>query len=309
MENQNTQLQINGNFFAPIEQKFLKASNLKKEDFEREVSFAVQLIHNNKRLAECDQTSFLKAVMNIANIGLTLNPVSKYAYLVPRYNSSKRINEAYLEPSYIGLVKLLTDSGSVKSITSNLVREGDKFEVSYGLNPDIIHNPVFGSKKPITAVYAVATLADGSKQFEVMTAEEVHEIRARSESFKAYEAKKIPSCVWTTDEGEMFRKTVIKRIYKYLPKSANVQRIEEAINIDNSDFMADGWLKLHIDELMRKSTLSVERKQQIENEMAGEMPYIRATEIIGLLMENQLPTLTQQLDAKLITEEVKEMKK
>ena len=285
---ENTQITINQNYFQPIAEKFTKASGLKREDFEKEVSFALQLINNNKRLAECDQTSFLKAIMNIANIGLTLNPVSKYAYLVPRYNSSKRINEACLEPSYIGLVKLLTDSGSVKSITSTLVREGDEFSVVMGLNPDIIHKPKFGNNAEIIAVYAVATLNDNSKQFEVMTAKEVHDIRSRSESWKAFEAKKIPSCVWSTDEGEMFRKTVIKRIYKYLPKSGNLAKLENAIQIDNSDFMADEWFIIQLGEMLHNSTLSHEEKQLIEIELTPNLTYIRAKQIFDRLKTSQL---------------------
>lgn len=285
---ENTQITINQNYFQPIAEKFTKASGLKREDFEKEVSFALQLINNNKRLAECDQTSFLKAIMNIANIGLTLNPVSKYAYLVPRYNSSKRINEACLEPSYIGLVKLLTDSGSVKSITSTLVREGDEFSVVMGLNPDIIHKPKFGNNAEIIAVYAVATLNDNSKQFEVMTAQEVHDIRSRSESWKAFEAKKIPSCVWSTDEGEMFRKTVIKRIYKYLPKSGNLAKLENAIQIDNSDFMADEWFIIQLGEMLHNSTLSHEEKQLIEIELTPNLTYIRAKQIFDRLKTSQL---------------------
>ena len=285
---ENTQITINQNYFQPIAEKFTKASGLKREDFEKEVSFALQLINNNKRLAECDQTSFLKAIMNIANIGLTLNPVSKYAYLVPRYNSSKRINEACLEPSYIGLVKLLTDSGSVKSITSTLVREGDEFSVVMGLNPDIIHKPKFGNNAEIIAVYAVATLNDNSKQFEVTTAQEVHDIRSRSESWKAFEAKKIPSCVWSTDEGEMFRKTVIKRIYKYLPKSGNLAKLENAIQIDNSDFMADEWFIIQLGEMLHNSTLSHEEKQLIEIELTPNLTYIRAKQIFDRLKTSQL---------------------
>jgi phage RecT family recombinase len=313
MENQNNQQQqvdkaINAAYFAPIAQRFIEASGLEKKHFEKEVSFALQLIHGNKRLADCTQESFLKAVLNIANVGLTLNPVSKYAYLVPRYNNVKRVNEACLEPSYVGLVKLLTDSGSIKNITATLIYDNDQFEVIYGMYPNIVHKPVFGGERGnIKGVYAVATLHDGSKQFEVMTTEEVHEIRSRSESWRAYEAKKISTCVWVDDEGEMFRKTVIKRIYKYLPKTERMQKVQEAIEVDNTDYTATPQMIMYIDELVRKSTLTEERKQQIEYEMSG-LSAKRAEELIIHLQQSQQPTLNEQYKERLQLETIKEEK-
>ena len=47
---ENTQITINQNYFQPIAEKFTKASGLKREDFEKEVSFALQLINNNKNV-------------------------------------------------------------------------------------------------------------------------------------------------------------------------------------------------------------------------------------------------------------------
>lgn len=66
-------------------------------------------------------TSKLQAVFNVALTGLTLNPTLKLAYLVPRYNNASRELEVHLEPSYQGLVKLVTDTGSAKSVSSQVV--------------------------------------------------------------------------------------------------------------------------------------------------------------------------------------------
>src|ERR1043166_7788210 len=96
--------------FLQIRSMWVEQSGLDEAAFAREISFAIQLSIKNPYLKECDQTSVLRAIMNVAQIGLTLNPVSKYAFLVPRYNSQARVLECVLEPSYIGLAKLLTDS-------------------------------------------------------------------------------------------------------------------------------------------------------------------------------------------------------
>jgi len=190
--------------FETIKERFCKVMD--EQTFTKEVSFAVQHIGNNKYLADCKQESLMKAVYNIALTGLSLNPIHKLAYLVPRFTGGNKI--AVLEASYQGLVKLLTDTGSIQNVYSHLVYKEDEFEVSLGTSSEIIHKPKFKSKE-ITHVYAVAILNDGSKQFEIMDIGQLHDIRALSESYKAFVAKKVSSCIWVTHEGEMCRKTVI----------------------------------------------------------------------------------------------------
>jgi len=100
----------------------------------REISFALQLLNKNQRLQECSANSKMAAIVNIANIGLTLNPAAKEAYLLPRWSSVTKENECCLEPSYIGLVKLLTDAGSIKNILCNLVNAfNDRFAHHFAL--------------------------------------------------------------------------------------------------------------------------------------------------------------------------------
>jgi phage RecT family recombinase len=214
--------------------------------------------------------------MNIAQVGLTLNPVSKYAYLIPRYNGATKQMECVLEPSYIGLSKLLTDSGSVKSIECHIIYEGDSIKVDMASDQKIIsHVPYFLNGKDkggILGVYSNATLADGKKHVEMMSFVELHEIRDRSESYKAYVAKKIPACTWTTDEGEMCRKTIIKRHSKYLPKSEQTTKFDQAVDLDNQvngfrepmDFGMLQFLESSID----RSTINPDRKAKLKMEMS-----------------------------------------
>lgn len=197
-----------------VKDKMLKL--IDEETYIREVSFAMQAINQSEYLQKCSKESLQKAVYNTATTGLSLNPVLKFASLVPRY-----INGGYqcvLEPQYQGLVKLVTDTGSVQNVYAYNVMQGDEFDVVYGTSTEIVHRPKFASKD-ITHTYAVAILPNGTKQFEVMTKEELDHIRGMSESYKAYDAKKIKTCIWVQHEGEMCKKTLIKRLVKYLPKN------------------------------------------------------------------------------------------
>ena len=132
----------------------------------------------------------------------------------------------------------------------------------------------------------LATLIDGTRQVEYMSIEEVNEIRERSETYKAHKAGKIQSCTWITDAGEMTRKTVIKRIYKYLPRTDRMTQIDEAIAADNSDFAISDAQAYYIESLIATSTLEERQRGAIEMEVPV-MSSSRATEVIEMLKANQ----------------------
>jgi recombination protein RecT len=259
------------------------------ERVKKEISFAMQSINRSAQLQKCSKESLLQAVLNVSNVGLTLNPASKEAYLIPRYSSITRSMEAALEPSYVGLIKLLTDTGSVKSMVCQLVYEGDKFELDLANNSSpVSHRPELSSSKrgKVIGVYALATLADGTRQVEWMDIENVYEIRDRSETYKAFKAGKINSCTWASDEGEMTRKTVIKRIYKYLPRSEKAAALDAAIEMDNQDYTASDRQLEMIENLLRTSTYDERQKQWLEMEVPT-MTNKRASEVIEQLLNNQ----------------------
>lgn len=256
----------------------------------KEVSFALQHINKNAKLRQCTGDSVLAAVVNIANIGLTLNPVAKEAYLIPRWSKLVNGNECVLEPSYVGLVKLLTDAGSVVSMVANVVFENDKFTLNLADNRDpVAHFPTLVNSKRGEKIgcYALATLPDGTRQVEWMDVEELRKIRERSETYMAYLAGKITTCTWVTDESEMMRKTVVKRIYKYLPRTERMNKIDEAIKLDNTDYTASDDQLNYIENLLASSTLDERQRTSIEMEMAV-MNSQRASQVIAHLKANQL---------------------
>jgi recombination protein RecT len=274
--------------FEQVE-KLMHEAGFDVERVKREVSFAIQSINRSEQLQKCSKESLQQAVLNISNVGLTLNPAAKEAYLIPRWSSLTRSMEASLEPSYIGLVKLLTDTGSVKAMVCQLVYEGDKFEIDLAnnINP-VSHKPELTKKsKTIVGVYALATLSDNTRQVEWMELSEVEDIRERSETYKAFKAQKIKSCTWASDFGEMMRKTVIKRIYKYLPRSEKAAFLDKAIDLDNEDYkISDGQIN-YIESLLSQSTLDEKQKQWLELELPT-MGAKRASEVIEML-QNNLP--------------------
>lgn len=262
-------------FYEPLKMDWVAQSTLTEADFLREVSFAIQHLHKSPYLQKADPKTVLKAVMNLAQVGLTLNPISKFAAIVPRFNSSTKQVECVLEPMYQGLCKLLTDSGAVSSIECHVAYEGDDVILDYSKAEKITkHTPYFAIgrvKGNINFVYSKAKLPDGTFHAEAMSYNDILEIRDRSESYKAFKDGKTKTCIWVSDEPEMCRKTVIKRHYKYLPKSKELDKLEKAIDLDNQvngfDEAIDFGLLSWIETMIGQATLDSPAKEKFLNRL------------------------------------------
>lgn len=270
-----------------IESRFVELTNA--ETFKKECSFALQHIAKKKQLEKATTESKLQAVLNIAQTGLSLNPVLKLAYMVPRWNALKKQVEAHLEPSYQGLCKLITDTGAVTSMECHLVHKNDDYKIAIHTPEKINHSYGFGDRGDIVGAYSIATLANGERHLETMSIKEVHAIRETSESWKAHKAGKIKTCIWSEHEGEMIRKTVIRRHVKYLPKTD--ERLGRAIELDEQDYSASDDQVLFIEDLLTRANLSMREKESLEMELST-MGAQRASEVIGYLKENQVNPVT-----------------
>jgi len=282
---------------SPLIKNRMMEMGMDSKKFEKEAGFACQIWNSpkNSYLRKSTKQSFLQAIINIAQTGLTLSPIAKETFLIPRYNGLTKQVECHLEPSYIGLTKLLTDSGSVTSIQTNLVYEGDHFKVNLGIETKIDHQPFYvcGTEKgKIKGVYSVATLHNGQKQFEYMTIDEVNKIRGISESYKAYTKDNNKQSIWVDWYDEMVRKTCLKRIYKYLPRTDQTKQIDHAIELTNQDYMATYDQISYIEQLIATSSLTEDQKEQLEREF-NSMNAARAGEMIEFLQRNQLNPITE----------------
>jgi len=181
-------------------------------------------IRVNPRLQSADPQSLLGAIMESAQAGLSLDRSMREAALVPFWNSRKNRTEVQFMPQYMGYIRLAHRSNKVSTISAKVVYENEPFRMLEGLTTRISHVPMppsqRGEKKK--GVYARVRMKDGSHQAEWMWAEEVIAIRDRSFKSKGIDPAK-PSekwGPWLTDEDEMFKKTVIRKIAKVIPLSS-----------------------------------------------------------------------------------------
>jgi len=169
-------------------------------------------INRNPKLAECDQGSFLSAMLQAAQMGIA--PDGRNGHLIPRFNGKTQRTECTFQPDYKGLVGLVRKNENVADLYAEVVYENDIFKVTKGLHRDLIHEQdVKVDRGAAIGAYAVIAYKDGSYSWEFMSRVDVENVRNRSDSWKAHLAKGYDT-PWKTDEGEMFKKTAIKRLIK-----------------------------------------------------------------------------------------------
>jgi len=262
-----------------------------KEQAIKELSFAAQVVNKNPLLQKCNSASIMASIINIGNVGLTLNPAAQEAYLVPRYNGKAGSYEAVLQPGYRGLVKLIVQQGTVTNITANVVHENDEFilDLADDTKP-ITHRPVLVAKNrgEFIGAYALATLTNGKRQPEWVDADMVYKIRETSESWKREATRKWSP--WELWFDEMARKTAVRRLTKYLPRrstgSPGQQAMDFAIQLDNADSEVTFEQIGFISNLVRTANITPEQVERIEYEM-HTYTYDQASQCIKWLKENQ----------------------
>lgn len=199
---------------SPSMQAQIRAALPRHMTPERLARIVTTEIRKVPKLAECTPVSFFGAVIQCAQLGLEPGNALGHAYLLP-YGK-----DVQLIIGYRGMIDLARRSGQIVSIDARAVYEGDKFECTLGLDPHIDHvpdwnNPNRTKAEKLQFVYAVAKLKDGGIQFDVMSRAEIEGIRARSKAGNGGP--------WKTDYTAMALKSVVRRLFKFLPVSIEMQ--------------------------------------------------------------------------------------
>jgi len=234
--------------------------------FEKESMFALQALQKNDFLlktAENNQPSLFNAIINVASVGISLNPALAHAYLVPRDGS------VVLDISYRGMIQIATDTGSILWCRADVVYETDNFEYN-GKFEKPIHKKDPFKKDPgeVVGVYCVAKTLEGDYLVDTMTVEEINEIRDKTEAYKSYVKRGMKGFKppWVTYYNEMAKKTIIKRAQKTWPKTDKTDRISKAVDVLNQhegiDFGSANILGMNLDELVDMEKVD---KKRVEN--------------------------------------------
>lgn len=183
--------------------------NLTPEKFARAILTQIRI---NPRLLSCSVDSLLTAMLESAQLGL--EPTLGKAHLVPYKTECKFII------GYQGMIELAYRTGEVANIQARVIHANDKFEFEDGFEPRLSFVPNWGNPGEAVGGFAFANLKNGARIVEIMSREQIDSIRDRSAAWK-----RDKSGPWATDYEEMARKTLVRRLFKFLPKTSEVVEI------------------------------------------------------------------------------------
>ena len=225
---------------------------------ERMTRIAMTELRKTPKLQECEPMSFIAAIMQASQLGLEPGVLGS-CYLIPFNNKAKGTVECTFMPGYRGFLDLARRSGQIISLVSRSVFENDTFEYEFGLKENIIHKPNMDDRGELKAVYAIALLKDGGHQFEVMSVKEVNAIREGSQSKN--------NGPWVTHYEEMAKKTVLRKLFKWLPCSVEMQKavsLDEQQEVGNQNIKAAASEEFDMDFIIEGE---IETKSSLKNEI------------------------------------------
>lgn len=183
------------------------------------VRAALSVIAQSPGLEQADPRTVLGGIMLAAQLKLEIGPALGHFYLTPRKQGGKQICLPII--GYQGYIELAYRSGRIEKIETFLIREGDKFD--HGANSErgrfFDWSPAdYDEKRDWTGVVATAKLRGAGTVWAYLPKEKV---LARRPSYWE-------NGPWKSNEEEMVRKTGVRALAPYLPKSTDLGRAIEA---------------------------------------------------------------------------------
>lgn len=174
------------------------------------VRAALSEISKSPELQQATPESLLGSIMLAAQLKLEIGPALGHYWLTPRRDHGQWTCLPII--GYQGLIELAYRSGRVLKIETFVVRKGDMFE--YGANSErgryFDWRPAdFDQNREWTDVVVTAQIAGGGVVWETLPKEKI--LARRPTGWERGP--------WKTNEVEMARKTLVREVAPYLPKS------------------------------------------------------------------------------------------
>lgn len=208
---------------------------------------ALTALRTTKNLGACEHTSVLGGLMTCAQLGLRPGVLGQ-AWLLPYWNANLEVPDpndprktrkggyqAQLVVGYKGLVALAYRHPQVQTVIGRTVREGELFEVDYGVADTLVHKPDL-TRAPGDAIafYALVKVKGGGHVFYVMTKPEAEQYRDRYAPRNKAGAVVGP---WVDNFDEMALKSCLRQLSKWMPQSTELAQAIEADGRIHVDLM------------------------------------------------------------------------
>ena len=186
------------------------------------------VLQDTKDIEKCTPISIARTMIKGAFLGLDF--FNRECYIIPynknigTKNSPEWIKEAQFMTDYKGERKIALKHSvkKVKDIYAKLVKEGEVLEVGIKDGKQFLNfqeDPFCNGK--VLGAFAVVIYEDGTINYEIMNKKEILQIR---DTF----SKAKNSTAWLNTEGEMFKKTVLRRLCKNIDLDFDIHEQQEA---------------------------------------------------------------------------------
>lgn len=193
---------------------------------EKIMKVALLATSRNPDLFACTQASVLNAIITASEMGLDFGGASGQGYLIAYNNKNypDGVKECKFMPGYQGFVELAYRNKQITYIDAQVVYEKDTFDYDLGSDPFVKFKPYLsGERGKLLCAFALARLKDADRtKIEILPATVLEQIRNSSRAKDDGPWKWWPS--------EMQRKSGIRRLWKYLPKTPEMVKAIEADN-------------------------------------------------------------------------------
>lgn len=211
---------------------------------DRMIRVVINAMWRLPQLQQCTIPSIVMGTMDCAQLGLELAGPLGHAYLIPFRDNKSGTSKAQTIIGYKGLITLATRSSELRGPPwANVVREADvasgRFELDIGGGSPPRHSvdPMLSEsdRGAVVGAYAVVSFVGGAHKVEWMSRDQLDGIRARSRSRN--------NGPWVTDEVEMQRKTVMRRLLKTTPLSSDIGRAMYVDEVNESGAARNAYLE------------------------------------------------------------------
>lgn len=205
---------------------------------DRMLRLCVMAVKKTPKLAACDPTTVLGAMMTSAALGLEPNTVQQQAFLIP-YNTRRKVGgewrdvlECQFQIGYRGFLTLAYRSPQIQVMQADAIHEHDAWDHTLGSQTMLRYSKSLRERGQLIGAFSWARINDQGESACVLPLEELHKIRSRSETYKALVRSvemaenqkerdkaelKLAETPWVMWEDDMAAKSAIKKHAKMLP--------------------------------------------------------------------------------------------
>jgi recombination protein RecT len=178
---------------------------------------------NNEKLILADRRSLINSIYKACQDGLFLD--GRESTLVTSYDKNLKREVAQYRQMIAGLIKILHDTGEILDIMLQVVYKEDEFSYLLGDDHRIFHKPCLTQDKDnIIGAYAIIKTKDGGVYRDFMSKTVMESVAPRYNG-------KLPD-IWLNHPVEMYKKTVLRRCAKLLPKTADLSHEDDNMYIE-----------------------------------------------------------------------------